>query len=238
MSQLYEAMERAERQSVPRAGVSSAQVATTSKVSKGLEETFLSLYGRLESLIEGKPARTVQFAGVRTGEDSSKLAIRFAEVVSARLGKRILVLAIDKNRHYLKGIVGKNAPVGADSTDDGALDGLVLSPLGSITVGLLADGAGSSGAPAAQLRLPGVIKALQTQYDFIVVDTPRLDASADAELVSAHVDGVVLVVFAGRTRWQVTQSATEQVEAQHGRVLGLILNRRRYYIPDFIYKRI
>ena len=51
-------------------------------------------------------------------------------------------------------------------------------------------------------------------------------------------DGVVLVLEAEKTRWQVADKARESIENHGGKVLGVVLNKRRYYIPDFIYSRI
>jgi Mrp family chromosome partitioning ATPase len=52
------------------------------------------------------------------------------------------------------------------------------------------------------------------------------------------VDGSVLVVDAGDTRWQVVRHAADQFAAQDGTVLGVVLNNRRYYIPNFIYRKL
>jgi Mrp family chromosome partitioning ATPase len=52
------------------------------------------------------------------------------------------------------------------------------------------------------------------------------------------VDGVVLVVEADKTRWPVAQSVKERIIQHGGNVLGMVLNKRRYYIPGFIYNRL
>jgi hypothetical protein len=36
----------------------------------------------------------------------------------------------------------------------------------------------------------------------------------------------------------VVQRAIESIASFKGRVFGVVLNRKRYYIPGFIYKRI
>jgi len=51
-------------------------------------------------------------------------------------------------------------------------------------------------------------------------------------------DGVVIVVEAETTRGPVVQATIETVERFGGRVLGLAFNKRRFYIPRWIYRRL
>jgi Mrp family chromosome partitioning ATPase len=46
------------------------------------------------------------------------------------------------------------------------------------------------------------------------------------------------VVGAGRTRRQVALKAKQALEEAGGRVLGIVINRRKYPIPEWIYKRL
>ena len=63
-----------------------------------------------------------------------------------------------------------------------------------------------------------------------------LNESGDALRLSQEADGVFLVVDAGKTRRDQIQYA-QKLFAQTGRSLqGLILNRRTYPIPEFLYK--
>jgi Mrp family chromosome partitioning ATPase len=52
------------------------------------------------------------------------------------------------------------------------------------------------------------------------------------------VDGVVLVVHAGRAKRPVVTRAVDMLRKSGGRVLGTVLNRRVHEIPGFIYRRI
>jgi Mrp family chromosome partitioning ATPase len=56
--------------------------------------------------------------------------------------------------------------------------------------------------------------------------------------VSRQVDGVVLVLAAEDTRWPVAERVKESIERSGGRVLGIVLNKRRYHIPPCIYRRL
>jgi hypothetical protein len=80
------------------------------------------------------------------------------------------------------------------------------------------------------------IKLLQQQFDYILVDCPALRYSSDALVLSRRMDGLCLVIEAGRTTRSEVQSQLSAAALSGIRVFGLILNKRRYPVPDFIYR--
>jgi tyrosine-protein kinase len=62
-------------------------------------------------------------------------------------------------------------------------------------------------------------------YSLVVYDTPPLSVSADASLVAAITDGVVLVVDARRTRRRPAAQAVDQLRRAHANILGVVVNR-------------
>ena len=52
----------------------------------------------------------------------------------------------------------------------------------------------------------------------------------------SQVDGVILVVEAEKTRWQVALNVKEKILQHGGNLLGVVFNKRQFYIPNFIYK--
>ena len=117
-------------------------------------------------------------------------------------------------------------------------DVIASSSQTGLWVGNISVSEGSLPSILASSGLSGVIDSLRERFDLILVDAPPLAASSDAALLSPAADGVVVVVEAGKTRWQVARSGIEQIDAQGGTVLGTILNKRRQYIPGFIYRKL
>jgi Mrp family chromosome partitioning ATPase len=54
--------------------------------------------------------------------------------------------------------------------------------------------------------------------------------------IAALMDGVVLVVEAEKTRWEVANKVREALVQADANVLGVILNKRRFHIPEWLYK--
>lgn len=64
----------------------------------------------------------------------------------------------------------------------------------------------------------------RSQFDIVVYDTPPILAGADASLVAAAADAVVVVVTPSTDRDSAAQ-ALEQLRRTHARVVGVIVNR-------------
>jgi Mrp family chromosome partitioning ATPase len=82
------------------------------------------------------------------------------------------------------------------------------------------------------------IEALRLTFPNILIDCRSLKVSAEAAVLAASVDGVVVVVEAGRTRRDEIQNAQRTIEMAQGTFLGTILNKRRYPVPEWLYKRL
>ena len=80
------------------------------------------------------------------------------------------------------------------------------------------------------------IQEMKAQADWVIFDSPPINASNESVLLATKVDGVVMVVEAERTRWQVAESAKQKIESNNGRILGVVLNNRKFYIPEWLYR--
>ncbi len=79
---------------------------------------------------------------------------------------------------------------------------------------------------------------MRGQFDLTMLDLPPVNAFPEGLALMPWVDGVLLVVRAGHTRREVVQHAKEQIQLHGGKILGVVLNRRRYMIPNFLYRRL
>ena len=87
-------------------------------------------------------------------------------------------------------------------------------------------------------RFEGFWANLKLKFDLVLIDSPPLMVSPDALALVSKVDGVVLVVEAEKTKWRTARYVREQIEMVGGKILGIVFNKRRYYIPQSIYKNL
>lgn len=82
--------------------------------------------------------------------------------------------------------------------------------------------------PAALLGSPGLTRFVaeaKELFELVVLDSPPLLVGADASLISAHAEGVILVVDASKTKRTALLQAIEQLRRAQANILGLILNK-------------
>jgi capsular exopolysaccharide synthesis family protein len=76
---------------------------------------------------------------------------------------------------------------------------------------------------------------LKQYFDFIIIDGPAVFGSSDVSVISKYLDGTVLVVECETTKWEVVQQVKDRINNIGGNILGVVLNKRNYYIPRMLY---
>ena len=84
-------------------------------------------------------------------------------------------------------------------------------------------------------RLAEMICELRKRYKFIVIDSPPIMAATDAVILSALVDGVLLVVRSGETPKEALMRTRDLLHSVKSRVLGVVLNAVDSSSPDYYY---
>jgi non-specific protein-tyrosine kinase len=147
-------------------------------------------------------------------------------VVMAQGGRQTIVVDCDLRRPGLHEIFGAPASPGfSDWMQAGGEAAPQLAPTGVDGLRLLPAGAAAAN-PADLLssrRVEALISSLKAQADVVLFDAPPILAVSDAALLAASLDGVLLVVSAGRTRRDHAQRAKELLEKIRVRVVGAVL---------------
>jgi non-specific protein-tyrosine kinase len=76
-------------------------------------------------------------------------------------------------------------------------------------------------------RMEALISTLKARADIVLFDAPPILAVTDAALLASKLDGVLLVVSAGRTKREHAQRAKELLEKIHVRIVGTVLTNAR-----------
>jgi len=82
------------------------------------------------------------------------------------------------------------------------------------------------------------LKALRWNFDYVLIDCPSTAVSSEAATLASLVDGVCVVVKAAQTRRGQIQHCQQAIESAGGNFLGFILNRRKYPVPNWLYRRL
>jgi len=186
-----------------------------------------------EDALADRVTRSVMFLCAQAGEGTSTVALQFAQSL-AQADARVLFV----DAHAARPVCYAD-----DSQRYGVLDPHVASPAlaGVMTPNLAAipvteEAVRAGIVSAAMIR--SIIDAAVGTFDWVVLDGPPVVESPEAASLAAQVDGVVMVLHAGRIKRPVVTRAVEVLRKNGGHVLGTVLNRRVHEIPGFIYRRI
>ncbi len=69
------------------------------------------------------------------------------------------------------------------------------------------------------------LQRLREDYDYILVDAPPVLPVTDAVLMSAYIDGLVLVCASGQIQIEGAQRAKAELEKAKANILGVVLNK-------------
>ena len=81
-----------------------------------------------------------------------------------------------------------------------------------------------------------LIKQLREVYDLVIFDSAPLLGNPETILLANKMDGLIMVLNADVTRWEVAKSVKSDLEDSNVRILGAILNRKQFIIPQAVYK--
>jgi non-specific protein-tyrosine kinase len=77
-------------------------------------------------------------------------------------------------------------------------------------------------------RMLEIVERLQAEADYVLFDSPPVIAVTDAAVLASKVDGVLLVISAGKTKRDLAQKAKAMLEKVNARIVGVVLNNAKY----------
>ena len=76
----------------------------------------------------------------------------------------------------------------------------------------------------ASKAMTAFLEEMKNYFDYIVLDTPPLQAVTDAQVLSTKVDGSLIVVRAGVTKKDAVHNAVSIIKKVNGNIIGTVLN--------------
>ncbi len=212
-----------------RRGRSEAPLVVVRNPKSSASEAFRALRTNVQFASVDLPIRRLLVTSPAPSEGKSLVAANLASAF-AQAGQPVVLVDSDLRRptqHLL--FEGANAPGLTDSLlrkVNPHLDRWLL-PTPVRNLRMLASGPlplNPSELLGSQ-RMKQVISLLVQRADLVVFDSPPVLAVTDAAVLSRHVDGVLLVIEAGRTRKKHARRALEELSQVEAPILGVVLNK-------------
>ncbi len=200
----------------------------------------IKLVQRLFSSKNSEPPQIVVFSGVESGSGCSWVCARVAETLAPQVEGSVCL--IDANfhsnstaRHFELGSLEK---VPNERTLPPVLDKGQPPGAGRLWLASFRQPAAGWQTPGSLDRLRSRLSEMRKDFTVILIDAPPINTYADAALLGSMADGLVMILQANRTRREAAERAKEILDAAGVRVLGAVLNKRTFPIPDFLYRRL
>jgi protein-tyrosine kinase len=188
-----------------------------------------------------EPPHLVVFAGIDPGNGCSTICARTAEALQEYSRGSICLVEANFRSPSLPQLYGTTNHYGL--TDALLGEGPMRSftkPVRKNTLYLMSCGslAVDSHGLLNSDRLRSRFRDLRNEFDYTVVDAPPLARYSDAIALGRVADGFVLVLEANATRREAAVRVSEQLRASQIRILGAVLNKRTFPIPESLYRRL
>jgi len=207
--------------------------------SSPVSEAYRSLCTNLTFASLDRPLRTLLITSAGSEEGKSTNVANLAVALAER-DIRTIIVDCDLRRPVQHEIFSLSNEQGFTSLflDEAAQRDPPLQEVGVDNLWVLPSGPPPS-IPARFLgsrRLPEIITALSQHADMVLFDAPPLLILPDASMLAPHMDGVLLVVSAGRTKREHLRRARERLERVRAHLVGVVMNNmpldarlQRYY---------
>ena len=211
-------------------------------VSFKLPTYIIEEYHRMKHALLGTgpedELKTILFFSSTEGEGTSTTLINFAITLASEGDKVLLVDANLRNPslHDPFSIERKNGLTELVFGNKELKDVIEKTPVNNLSVITAGTPHTNPSSIFESILLDPFIKQMETQSDWVLFDSPPINSYNDSSTLASKMDGVIMVVQAEKTRWEVAQSARQRMENGKARVLGVVLNKRQMHIPEWAYK--
>lgn len=204
-------------------------------------QIFTGIYNNVLLTAGESPTKSILICSANPNEGSTTVALGLA--IAAAEQDTEPVLLIDGNFHKAQicEVFGVGEPYGLGDLMAGRL--ALSSVIMRTTVpDLWVMGAGIiqpnhlTNLEAPKFR--EILDKVSGTYKLVVIDGPSVNAYPESVLYAGQVDRTFLVVHAGKTRVQVVSTALGRLSAGGSKSVALVLNRREFSIPQWIYQRL
>jgi capsular exopolysaccharide synthesis family protein len=217
---------------------SSVELVTHHHAESMLSEAYRNLRTSvLLSSAVGRPPKSLLFTSSQIGEGKTTTALNIA-ITLAQTGRKVIVLDCDMRHPRLHRFLNLDRAAGMSAFLSGNSE---LSSIIQQTAipNLFAVPSGRFPPNPAELvgseRMKQAVAFLDQHFDHIVMDSPPLLLVADARILASTVDGVILVIKAGKTSKQAVQQSKRLLQQVHAHTLGTLLNDADIFSPDYYY---
>lgn len=173
-----------------------------------------------------RPVKSIVLTSSVPNEGKSTVAYNLAQAIASS-GKRTLIVECDMRRRSLADMVGARARHGIYAVLSGQIEldeALVATSHRNL---FFLDSEPHIPNPADILssqRFRKLVAQMESDFDYVVIDTPPVGTFVDAAIIAALADATALVVRERFVKRAELQNAYDQLKKADANVIGVIMN--------------
>ncbi len=212
------------------------------EITSPLAESFRKLRTSVLHSNRNGSVRSILVTSSLPGEGKTTAAVNTGLVIS-QTGAKVLLIDGDLRHPSLHEILGIDNELGLSTVlSNGMSEAEVLSTIEQYNESsLYVLPAGPQADNPAELldseRFRRLLTILKSEFSHIIIDSPPISLFTDAVLVSAVVDGVLMIVRGPKSPRQVGRYSLQSLDGVGAPILGVILNGVSVRSTDYSYYR-
>lgn len=200
------------------------KIVGTDGFSGAAQEQYRKLAAILHHAQVERGLKVIMTSSALPGEGKSLTAVNLALTLSESYHRRVLLIDADLRRPTVQRIFGIPPLAGLNEGLKASEDRpMALTPVSERLFVLPAgrpEADPMSGLTSERMRR--LITQAASSFEWVIVDSPPVGLLPDASLLSAFVDGVLLVVRAGKAPFSLVKRTVDSIS--HERILGVVMN--------------
>jgi len=209
------------------------------KATQELKSYYKNVIGQIEIALPQRASRVILLSSSLCGEGTTDVTVGLAMTIASDLGRKTAI--VDCNLHHpqihlrfglpdvgLGEHLTGRIPLG-EAISSTVVPNLDVMPLGRGVASLSAFG---------NERLQRFVSDLKMNFEYVLIDAAPMGVYPECVVLCDKVDGIIMVVGYGRTRREIVRRAKEIISRADGKILGVVINRRKFPIPEFLYRKI
>jgi len=189
-------------------------------------EKFRTLRSRLYQIAAAQPLKKILVTSSIPAEGKTFVAANLAQSFIRQSGRRVLLIDSDLRASRLHLHLGAKAKPGLSDYLSGECDEFQVTQAGNNGNLCLIPGGREVSNPSELLhsdRMKQLLEQMASHFDWVILDSPPALAVHDASILADMCDGVLFIVRAGSTDFELAEKAT--AEFQEKNLVGVVLNR-------------
>lgn len=208
--------------------------------SSPVGEQYKILRTNIQSLKYTKGYKAFVITSSIHGEGKTVSSINLSMAMAHDLNnKSVLLIDADMRKGKVAKYLGFNVSPGLSEILKGEIetDSILMSPnINNLTILLSGKTPRNPSELLGSKKMEAIIESFKARFDYIFIDSPPVMNVTDACVLGPMVDGVILIVQAGRTQRDLIQYSENRLSQARAKTLGYVMTNVEYHLPQYLYR--